>query len=69
MFHRLYSQDVQQIPPVCYCSRCGDELYQTDPCYLIDEQVVCPSCLADFAQEDYAPCRTTAGELRWGSPD
>ena len=36
--------DAQQIPPVCVCCRCGDELYETEECYLIDEEVICPSC-------------------------
>lgn len=66
MFYSLRPQDVQQIPPDCVCSRCGDELYQADECYLIDEEVICPSCLEAFAREVYASCRTTAGELRWG---
>ena len=60
----LHPQDAQQIPPVCACCRCGDELYDTDLCYLIEEEVICPSCLSDIAQEDYASCRITAGELR-----
>ena len=53
-----------RIPPVCACCRCGDELYERDVCYLIDEEVICPSCLPDVARETYAHCRTTAGELR-----
>lgn len=43
--------DAQQIPPVCVCCRCGDELYETEECYLIDEEVICPNCLPDVVRE------------------
>lgn len=55
--------DPQQIPPICACDRCGDELYEADECYLIDGEVICPDCLPDMAREQYAPCQMTAGEL------
>lgn len=61
--------DAQQIPPVCVCCRCGDELYETEECYLIDEEVICPNCLPDVVREEYAPCRMTVGELRYPPED
>ena len=63
MSYDLPPRDPQQIPPVCACCRCGDELYEEDVCYLIDEEVICPSCLPEVAREEYAHCRITAGEL------
>lgn len=64
MSYGLHPQDTQQIPPVCACHRCGDELYERDDCYLIDEEIICPGCLPDVVREEYAHCRITAGELR-----
>lgn len=36
---------------LCWCDRCGTELYAGSFCYRIGGQRICPYCLADFARE------------------
>ena len=36
---------------LCWCDRCGTELYAGSFCYRIGGQRICADCLADFARE------------------
>ena len=46
---------------LCWCDRCGTELYAGSFCYRIGGQRICPDCLADFAREYFR----SALELIW----
>lgn len=37
--------DYQERPAVLHCHSCGDEIYETDECYCLDEFVYCEDCV------------------------
>lgn len=47
--------DVQQIPPVCDCCRCGQEIYQEDPTVWQAGGLVHVGCLGRIERRAVAP--------------
>ena len=48
--------------PAGECCLCGSELYRGEVCYVVNGEVICPDCLADYARQTFAPFRRLAGE-------
>lgn len=40
---------------MCWCSRCGTELYSGEYCYRLDGGRICVYCLAAYAEDYFRP--------------
>ena len=61
MFHYPGECDPQQRRPCAMCEICRCEIYMTDPIYYVENCVICPDCVEEFAIE-YFGCRLTTVE-------
>ncbi len=48
---------------VAECQLCGGEVYQDEPYYQRDGEVICEACLEDYARRCFAPFRVEGGEV------
>lgn len=46
----------------CFCSRCGQEIYQGEGYYVVLGRKICGTCLLPVAQAMMLPYRLIAGE-------
>ena len=47
------------------CELCGSDIGCGQEYYLLNGQVICEDCLADFARRYFAPYRHRGGEDTW----
>lgn len=48
---------------VAVCQMCGGEIYQGEPYYERDGEVICEVCLEDYARRCFAPFLVEGGEV------
>lgn len=60
---RKRQNDLQRVPPVGQCTRCGAELYPTGCCWRLRGQILCESCAVAWIREELAPYRVTWEEM------
>ena len=44
------------------CTLCGREIPLGTEYWACSGSIVCPACLADFARQEFSPCRETRGK-------
>ena len=44
------------------CTLCGREIPLGMEYWACSGSIVCPACLADFARQEFSPCRETRGK-------
>ena len=49
--------DLQALRPAAECRLCGGELYLGECCYLLEGELVCDRCLADYARAYFRHAR------------
>ena len=55
-------KDRQQIPAFAFCGVCGGEIYLGQLYYEIEEKLVCPDCLHEFARTYFLGSQRVAME-------
>ena len=62
-FPRVRELDGHMI--ACECELCGDDIHTGEDYYLVNGQVFCEDCLADYARRYFAPHLRRGGEDPW----
>lgn len=57
-----YIRDPQEERPIAHCDCCGGEIYSFDSYYDIDGDIVCPDCLLEYAEREFAKYLVKGGE-------
>ncbi len=47
---------------VAVCQLCGGEIYEGEPYYQRDGEIICEVCLEDYARRCFAPFRVEGGD-------
>lgn len=45
-------QDKQQARPVCWCERCGGEIYDAEGIWVIADETLCYDCMKEAVSDD-----------------
>ena len=58
-------RDRQQIPAFALCGVCGGEIYLGQLYYEMDDRLVCPECLPEYAKSYFLSRQRTAMLPEW----
>lgn len=45
-------QDKQQARPVCWCERCGGEIYDVEDAYFVADEMLCYECMMEVVCDE-----------------
>ena len=58
-------KDRQQIPAFAFCGVCGGEIYLGQLYYEMDDRLLCPECLPEYAKSYFLSRQRTAMLPEW----